>query len=294
MREASDARDQAAGLRRSLARRPVKVIAVSGGKGGVGKTNVCANLGIALARRGQRVLLLDADLGLANLDVLLGLRATENLSHVIDGTRTLDEIVVTGPSQVAILPGASGLRRLLTMGPLQHAGLVNAFSELVRDVDVLLIDTAAGLGDSVLGFCQAAQRVIVVVCDEPPAITDAYAVVKVLSREFGVRSFDLLANMTRSPGEGARLHQKLVRVADRFLDVQLNYAGAIPFDERLREAVRRQAAVTTAFPKCTASLAFASLAEHVAAWNPPDHPRGHIEFFMERLLGASRAGGKLQ
>jgi flagellar biosynthesis protein FlhG len=180
------------------------------------------------------------------------------------------------------------------MGPLQHAGLVNAFSELVRDVDVLLIDTAAGLGDSVLGFCQAAQRVIVVVCDEPPAITDAYALVKVLSREFGVRSFDLLANMTRSPGEGARLHQKLVRVADRFLDVQLNYAGAIPFDERLREAVRRQAAVTTAFPKCTASLAFASLAEHVAAWNPPDHPRGHIEFFMERLLGASRAGGKLQ
>lgn len=293
MHEASE-RDQAAGLRRSLARGPVKVVAVTGGKGGVGKTNVSANLAIALARLGQRVLLLDADLGLGNVDVLLGLRARENLSHVIDGQRSLDDVVVAGPAGVGIIPGASGVRRMLAVDARQQAGLVNAFSEFSRDVDVLLVDTAAGLGDTVLGFCQAAQRVMVVVCDEPPAITDAYALVKVLSREFGVREFDLLANMARSRDEGASLHGKLVRVTDRFLDVQLNFAGTIPYDERLREAVRRQAAVTDAFPESASALAFAALARRVAAWPTPRHPRGHIEFFMERLLGASRTPRNLQ
>ncbi|HVN42895.1 MAG TPA: P-loop NTPase [Steroidobacteraceae bacterium] len=294
MREVNGTRDQADGLRKSLGGRPVKVIAVTGGKGGVGKTNVTANLGIALARRRQRVLLLDADLGLANLDVLMGLRARDNLSHVLDGTRSLDDIIVTGPAGVAVVPGASGLRRLLALERRQQVGLIHAFSELTRDIDVLLIDTAAGLGDSVLDFCRAAQRVMVVVCDEPPAITDAYALVKVLSREFGVRSFEVLANMTRGTGEGAALHEKLSRVADRFLDVHLSYAGEIPYDERLREAVRRQVAVTDAFPDSPVSLAFDGLARRIEAWTVPQHPSGHIEFFMERLLAASRAGGILQ
>lgn len=294
MREASGICDQAEGLRRSLAQRPVKVIAVTGGKGGVGKTNVSANLGVALARLGQRVLLLDADLGLANLDVLLGLRTRRNLAHVLDGTCSLEEVIVRGPSGISIIPGASGLRRMLTLGAQQHAGLVNAFSELGRDVDVLLVDTAAGLSDAVLGFCHAAQRVMLVVCDEPPAITDAYALIKVLSREYGLRDFEVLASMTRTSTEATGLHGKLVRVADRFLDVRLGFAGAIPYDDRLREAVRRQEAVTDAFPGSASARAFSELARRVAAWPAPRHPRGHIEFFMERLLGGSPLHGPLQ
>ena len=294
MLESEGAGDQAAGLRRSLTRRPVKVIAVTGGKGGVGKTNVSANLGVALARLGQRVLLLDADLGLANLDVLLGLRVDGTLADVLDGGRSLDDIVVGGPAGVAVVPGASGMRRFVTLDARRQAGLVTAFSSLARDIDVLIIDTAAGIGEAVLGFCQAAQRVMVVVCDEPTAITDAYALVKVLSREYGVRDFDVLANMTRTDGEGPALHRKLVRVADRFLDVRLGYAGAIPHDERLREAVRRLEPVMEADPGSTASIAFAGLARRVTSWPVPEHPRGHVEFFVERLLSASRSQRSLQ
>jgi flagellar biosynthesis protein FlhG len=294
MHEAGRPRDQADGLRRSLSRRPVKVVAVTGGKGGVGKTNVSANLAVALAKQGSRVLLLDADLGLANVDVLLGLRAPVNLSHVLDGSRTLDEVVVNGPADIAVVPGASGLRRMLSLDARQQAGIVNAFSDLGREVDVLLVDTAAGLSDSVLSFCHAAQRVMVVVCDEPPALTDAYALVKVLSREFGVRAFDIVANMTRTQDEGATLHRKLVRVADRFLDVQLHHAGSIPYDDRLRDAVRRQSAVTDVFPDSRSARAFTDLARHVLAWPAPVQPRGHVEFFMERLLTVGRSGLLLQ
>ncbi|MFO1406067.1 MAG: MinD/ParA family protein [Steroidobacteraceae bacterium] len=277
-----------------MARRPVQVVAVTGGKGGVGKTNVSANLGIALARLGRRVMLLDADLGLANLDVLLGLRSQGTLAEVLDGERSLDEILVNGPSGVTVVPGASGMRRLAALDARQQAGLVSAFGGLARDVDALIVDTAAGIGDPVLGFCQAAQRVLVVVCDEPTAMTDAYALVKVLSRECGVRDFDVLANMTRSAEEGPDLHRKLLRVTDRFLDVRLGYAGAIPHDERLREAVRRQESVLEAYPGSPAARAFDTLARRVAGWPVPEHPRGHVEFFVERLLAASRSPRKLQ
>ena len=292
--DAGDPSEQAAGLRRSMSRRPVQVVAVTGGKGGVGKTNVSANLGIALSRLGRRVMLLDADLGLANLDVLLGLQPQGTLAEVLDGERSLDDILVRGPAGITVVPGASGMRRYAALDARRQAGLVAAFGGVGRDVDALIIDTAAGIGDPVLGFCQAAQRVLVVVCDEPTAMTDAYALIKVLSREYGVRDFDLLASMTRSADEGPELHRKLLRVTDRFLDVRLGYAGAIPHDERLREAVRRQEAVMEAYPASRAARAFDALARHVAAWQVPEHPRGHVEFFVERLLAAGRTERKLQ
>ena len=183
--------DQADELRRVINPKPVKVIAVSSGKGGVGKTNVSVNLAVSLASSGKEVMLMDADLGLANVDVLLGLNPAYDLSHVISGERTLEEVIVEGPNNIKIVPGSSGISRMANITPAEQAGLVHAFSELGHVLDVLVVDTGAGISDSVVSFCSAAQEVIVVVCDEPASITDAYAFIKVMSREHGVERFQI-------------------------------------------------------------------------------------------------------
>lgn len=246
--------DQASGLRR-MKKQMVKVIAVTGGKGGVGKTNVTLNLAMAMAQIGKKVLVLDADLGLANCDVMLGLRVERNLSHVLSGEAELDDILIEGPFGIKIVPATSGTQAMTELSPAEHAGLIRAFSELRQSFDVLLVDTAAGISDMVLSFSRASQDVLVVVCDEPSSITDAYALMKILSREHAVRKFKIVANMVRSLKEGQELFAKLSRVADRFLDVTLELVATIPFDENVRKAARKQKAFVEAFPKTPASLA---------------------------------------
>jgi flagellar biosynthesis protein FlhG len=279
--------DQAAGLRRMTEPRPVRVIAVSSGKGGVGKTNVSVNLGVAMAEEGQRVMLLDADLGLANVDVMLGLHPEFDLSHVIQGSRTLEEVIVTGPSGLQIVPASSGTKAMAELGPMEHAGVIRAFSELSHDLDVLIIDTAAGIADSVVSFSRAAQEVIVVVCDEPASITDAYALIKLLSREYGIQRFRVLANMAQSAQEGRELFAKISRVTERYLDVTLDFIGMIPFDDYLRKAVKRQKAVVEAYPRSRAAMAFKTLAQKADKWPIPTGAAGHLEFFVERLIQSS-------
>lgn len=263
---------------------PVQVVAVTGGKGGVGKTNVSINLSVCLAGMGRRVALLDADLGLANVDVLLGLRPNRNLEDVLAGECTLADIMIEGPGGVRIIPASSGTQKMTMLGAMEHAGLIHAFSEISHQIDVLIIDTAAGISESVVSFVRAAQEVLVVVCDEPSSITDAYALIKLLNRDYGVERFRVLANMTRTTQEGRNLFNKLTQVTERFLDVTLQYVGSIPFDESVRKAVQRQRAVVEVAPRCKASLAFKQLAEKVDLWPLPSTPRGHLEFFVERLV----------
>lgn len=263
---------------------PVQVIAVTGGKGGVGKTSVSINLSVTLANMGRRVALLDADLGLANIDVLLGLHAKKNLEDVLSGTASLQEILLTGPGGIRIIPASSGTQRMSQLGPLEHAGLIHAFSELSGQIDVLVIDTAAGISDSVVSFVRAAQEVLVVVCDEPSSMTDAYALIKLLNRDYGMFRFRILANMTRTPQEGQALFNKLTAAAERFLDATLQYVGAIPFDENMRKAIQRQKAVVEFAPRSKAAIAFGQLADKVDKWPLPSTPRGHLEFFVERLV----------
>jgi flagellar biosynthesis protein FlhG len=276
--------DQADGLRRLRSARPVKVLTVTGGKGGVGKTNIAANLGIALALLGRRVMLLDADLGLANVDVVLGLHPAHNLGHVLRNERRLEEILVTGPAGLRVVPGASGLAELARLSPAQHAGIIHAFSELTEDLDTLLVDTAAGLSEGVLRFCEAAHEVLVVVCDEPTSITDAYALIKVLSTERHVRRFRIVTNMTHQGGDGRTLFEKLLRVTERFLQVTLDHAGSIPYDDRVWRAVQLQVPFVTAFPTSVAAAALKKLAHRADSWEAPREARGNIEFFVERLL----------
>ena len=277
--------DQAAGLRRIGNSDPVQVIAVTSGKGGVGKTNISVNLAVAMAKTGKAVMLLDADLGLANVDVLLGLQTRANLSHVLDGSHSLEEIIVSGPSGINIVPASSGVKRMANLTTNEQAGLIRAFSELNYPLDTLVVDTAAGVSDSVMAFTRAAQEVVIVVCDEPTSITDAYALIKVLSRDFGANRFHVLANMAQDEQEGRTLYLKLARVCERFLDVTLHFLGTVPYDPALRKAVQRQTAVVEALPGSPSARAFKSLARTVTNWPAPHGMRGHLEFFVERLVG---------
>lgn len=287
--------DQVDGLRGIVVPKPVKVIAVSSGKGGVGKTNISVNLAISLAGGGKEVMLMDADLGLANVDVLLGLNPAYDLSHVISGERTLEEVMVEGPNNVKIIPGSSGISRMANIAPVEQAGLVHAFSELGDVIDVLVIDTGAGISDSVVSFCSASQEVIVVVCDEPASITDAYAFIKVMSRENGIERFQILANMAHTTHEGRELFHKLSKATERFLDVMLTFMGSIPYDSRLRKAVQHQRAVVDAFPRSPSAVALKRLARQVNGWPETKGTDGQLEFFVERLINAdARSAGGYQ
>jgi flagellar biosynthesis protein FlhG len=273
------------------ARRPgspaVQVIAVTGGKGGVGKSTVSVNLATAFAQLGRRTLLLDGDLGLANADVLLGITPRHTLAHVIRGERTLQEIIVDAPQGFQVVPAASGIAQLAALSAAEHLGLVRELAGVCAGLETLVVDTPAGIAPGVLQLVQAAQHVLVVVCDEPTSITDAYALIKVLSRSHGVGRFHVLANMTRERGQGRRLFETLSRVTSRFLDVTLEYAGEVPEDPWLRRSIRDQRPVVDAYPGSPSARALKLVADGADNWPVPPGPRGNIEFFAERLVQRS-------
>ncbi len=262
----------------------VKVITVTGGKGGVGKSSVSLNLATALSKMGKKVMLFDADLGLANIDVMLGLRVTKNLGDVLHNRCELEDIIHDGPFGLRIVPASSGLKEMVELSVEQHAGLIRAFSSLKEDPDVLIVDTAAGISDMVLSFCRAAQDVLMVVCNEPTSVADAYAQMKVLSKDYGVNRFKIVANQLHSLEEGKKMYQKLVNVTDRFLDVTLELVGCIPVDLNMKKAIRMRSCVVDAFPTSPAARAFKTLATRVASWPIPDLACGHLEFFVENLV----------
>ncbi len=270
---------------------PIKVVAVTGGKGGVGKTNLSVNLSMALAEMRRRVVLMDADLGLANVDVLLGLNAQYTIADVLNGSKTLLDVLVNGPAGIKVVPASSGIQQMAELSPQEHAGLIHAFSELSDQLDVLVVDTAAGISDTVVSFVRAAQEVIVVVCDEPSSITDAYALIKLLNAEHGVFRFRVVANMTRSTQEGINLFAKLNTVCERFLDASLQYMGHIPFDENVRKAIQKRRPILEFAPRSKAAAAIRVIAQKVDEWPVQSSPRGHLEFFIERLLESSHASG---
>jgi len=267
--------------------RPVQVIAVAAGKGGVGKTTISINLALSLARLGRKAMLLDADLGLANIDTLLGLQPRRNLSHVLAGECSLSDVVMQVCPGVQLVPAASGIARMADLTPQEQAGIIGAFDELTDDLDVLIVDSAPGITPSTLQFVRAAHRVVVVVCDEPASITDAYAMIKVLSRDHGIRQFSVLVNKTDSADQAASVFNKISRVADRFLDVALTPIGEIPRDTYVQRSIQEQVAVVTRFPGSLAARSFQALARKALAWPLPAAPRGDLEFFVERTVTSS-------
>jgi len=271
---------------------PMKTIAVTGGKGGVGKTSVAVNTALELVKNDRSVLLLDADLGMANIDIMLNLKPKLDLSHVVEGRCDLEDVIIKGPRGLDIIPAASGLGRMAELSSFEQAGLIRAFSMLEDKYDVLVVDTAAGIASSVTSFSKAAQEIIVVVCDEPASLTDAYGLMKVLSKEHGVKRFQVLANMVGTPEHGKALFSRLADVADVYLDVCLGYLGSIPMDDTMRSAVKSRAAVTDKYPYSASSLAFQKLAKRLLDLPITAGTNGQVEFFIEKAL-ASNGGNSM-
>lgn len=271
-----------------------RVIAVTSGKGGVGKTTVSINLAVALAAAGRKVTLLDADLGLANVDVLLGLTPTRTLLHVLEGQCSLDEIMLEGPAGVRVIPATSGVQRMADLNPRERAGLLYAFSQLRTPPDLMIVDTAAGIAANSLQFCEASQEVLVVVCNDPASITDAYATIKVLNQRTRRTRFRILINMVHSNAEALELFNRLLCVTERFLDVSLDLAGTIPYDQTVAMAVRRRNACVAEFPRSAAAQAFKNLARTADKWPKPQAASGQLEFFLERIIQADVIGRHAQ
>jgi flagellar biosynthesis protein FlhG len=264
--------------------KPVRVIAVASGKGGVGKTTVSVNVAVALAKKGRRVALLDADMGLANVDILLGIYPKYNLAHVLSGEKSLNEIMVEGPLGLKVIPGASGIQKMSELTTLEQASLIRAFSEIDQDTDVLIVDTAAGISASVINFVRACQEIMVVICDEPTSLTDAYAFIKLLNRDYGVGSFNVIANTVQTAEQGRKLFQKLCKVTDAYLDVSLQFAGSVPYDLSLRKSVQQQRPVVLEYPASEVSLALTDIAEKIDALPQKHQAGGYLEFFIERMV----------
>ncbi len=263
--------DQAAALREMVRKQspkpgvagtgPGQLIAITSGKGGVGKTNVVVNLALALTRAKQRVAIFDADFGLANVDVVLGLAPTYHMGHVIEGILPLREIILEGPEGVHIIPASSGIQDLAVMSQAQRDELVFQLDQVLSSYDYIFIDTAAGISDNVIRFLMAAPRVVVVCAPEPTAIVDAYALIKVLFRRSPSKDVLVLVNLVEGRKEAENVFNQLARVVQRFLGRRIHLLGHVPRDDKVGKAVRRQEPLLISYPKSPGSLSFHRLAE---------------------------------
>ncbi len=268
----------------AMGRDKVRVISVTSGKGGVGKTNITVNLACLLSKMKKKILILDADMGLANIDVILGLTPKVNLFHVLNGEKSMKEAMIQGPGGIMILPSASGIQEMSNLSKGQKLTLLDELRTVSQEVDFLLIDTAAGIAGNVMYFNMAAHEIIVVATPEPTSLTDAYAIIKILHQNHAKKRFRLLVNMVRDPQEGREVYQRLNQATDRFLNLNIEYLGYILRDENLSEAVKQQRALTTLYPHSPASRCLATLAEKLCHEQATGGDPSGISFFWERII----------
>ncbi len=261
-----------------------RVISFTSGKGGVGKTNITVNMAVALARAGSSVLILDADLGLANVDILLGVKPTYTLEDVLRGNRSIEEIMVDGPQGVSVIPAASGIETLCLLESADKIRLMDALENISLNFDYLLIDTRAGISPDVMYFNTASSEIVVVINNEPTSLTDAYALIKVLATTYGEKSFNVISNDVLDARDGEKAFNRLQSVVDRFLQVKLSYLGHVPSDAHVAEAVQQQKALLELYPSSRAGLAVSAIARKVDESFQEQKVKGGMQFFFRKLL----------
>ncbi len=270
---------------REKTKKYVKTIAVASGKGGVGKTNITAGLAIALSKLGKKIVIIDADLGLSNINILLNKQAKHNIKHLLDGELSLKEILIEGPHGIKILPAGEGVQDLTRLDEFQRLKLLQAFDSYDGEIDVLLIDISAGISDNVTFFCSAAQDLIVVTTPEPTAWVDAYHLIKVLYTEYQENKFHLLVNSAGNATEARDVFTTLTNATDRFLNISLDYLGYLPYDENVKQAIRAQRSFMDMFPNKFISKCVNEIAKKIMS--QPEKIKGSLQFFIGNLLSAS-------
>lgn len=257
----------------------VRVIAITSGKGGVGKTNIAANLAYIFSKMGKRVLLLDADTGLANIDVILGITPKYSLFHVLHGEKTLSEATVQGPGGIKILPATSGIQEMAELSRDQKLTLLKELDGLIESLDFMFIDTAAGIAENVMYFNMVAEEIIIVVSPEPTSLTDAYALIKLLYQDYATKRFMLLVNMVTGPNEAKEVYRRLNNATDHFLNLSVEYLGYILCDKTVHEAVKQQTMLVKLSPHSRASKCLFTVAEKLCQERPEDYESGTTKFF---------------
>lgn len=264
-----------------------KVIAVTSGKGGVGKTNIVGNLAVAMSRMGKRVVIIDADVGLANIDIVFNLRPEYNIRHVINGEKSLDQVMMKTRHGIGIIPGGSGFADLTQLSEGEKLTLLSEFETLADQADVIFLDTGAGISANVLYFNAASDECLVIATTEPTSITDAYALMKVMSKEYDIRHFKLVVNMVENEADAKRVYASLSNALDKFLkSVVLEYAGCVPFDRNLQKAVQGRSLLLDVSPGTPAGNAMVSLADTMVKGGQPNYSQGNLTFFMNRVFDA--------
>lgn len=267
----------------------MRVISVTGGKGGVGKSTISVNLAISLAKMQKKVLLFDADLGLANIDVMLGLNPQKTIHDFISGQCSLDDVCVTGPHGIKIIPAASGIQRMAELSSLESGELIRSFSSLTSEFDIMLVDTAAGISNQVIDFTHASQDIMVVICNDPASLTDSYAVIKILHQKYQRQRFGIIVNKAKSMQEAYDVFSKFQSAAGKFIHVSMNYLGYVPQDDCIFLSTRERKAVVDRFPSASSAIAFNQIGHGLLHWQDEKKLTGGVQFFLEKIINTKKS-----
>jgi flagellar biosynthesis protein FlhG len=263
---------------------PLRVMAVTSGKGGVGKTMLSANLAVLAAKRGKRVLVIDADLGLANVEIVFGVKPKRHLGDLLTPDIAVDDVLIEVRPGIHILPAASGIQQLTQLSEGEKLRLFTALDGLSDRFDLVIIDSGAGIGDNVLFFVSIAQEIVLVVTPEPTSLVDAYAAVKVLSQQMGLKDFGVVVNSVVDEMAARDVFQKLCTLADRFLSVRIRHLGYITRDENVHRAVMAQKPIADLFTNAPATRALTQIAERLFSMTPPMMVDGGMKLMWQRLF----------
>jgi flagellar biosynthesis protein FlhG len=261
-----------------------RVLSFTSGKGGVGKTHTVINLATALTQQGASVLILDADMGLANVDVLLGLKVKRTLHDVLKGQCSLDDSIVESPLGISVIPAASGIDEVHALRGEEKMFLLEEIERVAHRFDYLLIDTPAGIGSDVMYFNSAAAEVVCVITGEPTSLTDTYALIKVLNARYGEKSISVLVNNVAAEEDALSAFGKLAGAVEKFLQIDVRFLGWVPSDAAVRDSVMAQRAVVSEYPSSRVSLALANVAKRIYGERPQGKVKGGMQFFFRQLL----------